>query len=304
MQKLKAILTLIRFPNLVFIFLTQFLAYIFIIRPAISIYSTPPTLNFQLATLLYFSTVLIAAAGYIINDYFDMGIDMVNKPQKITIEKDFSRRRIIIWHIVLNILGLMIAGFIAYHFAKLRFVSVQILCIFLLLVYSTTFKRKLISGNLIIAVLTSLTLYTTALYEPQFHLYDLNNFHSVSLWIYILFAFCITFIREIIKDIEDVKGDMVQQCETIPLVFGIDTAKKIVYSIIFILIGIVALSSIYLLHDKILLISILIFCIALPLLVVIYFIQKANTSKQFHKISTYIKIITLIGILSMVAIIF
>jgi 4-hydroxybenzoate polyprenyltransferase len=299
MQKLKAILTLIRFPNLVFIFLTQFLAYHFIIRPSISIYSTLPTLNLQCSTLLYFSTVLIAAAGYMINDYFDMGIDVVNKPQKITIEKNFSRRRIIIWHIILNILGLMIAGYIAYHFAKLRFVSVQILCIFLLLVYSTTFKRKLITGNLIIAVLTSLTLYTTALYEPKFHLYDFKNSYSLALWIYILFSFCITFVREIVKDIEDVKGDLVQQCETIPLVFGINRAKKFVYIIAFILILIIILASLFLMNAHIILISTLIICIALPILITMYLLSKSNTSKQFHQISTYIKIITLIGIVTM-----
>ena len=299
MQKLKAILTLIRFPNLVFIFLTQIIAYHFIICPAVTSNFILPTLSLQGATLLYFSTVLIAAAGYIINDYFDMGIDMVNKPHKMTIEKFFSRRRIIIWHILLNILGLMIAGYIAYHFVKLRFLSVQILCIFLLLVYSTTFKRKLLSGNLIIAILTSLTLYTAALYEPQFHLYDFKNSYSVSLWIYLLFSFCITFVREIIKDIEDVKGDLVQKCETIPLVFGINRAKNIVFLIAFILISIIFLASVFLLHANIILKITLLLGIVFPLFITLYLLWKANTSKQFHQMSTYIKIITFIGILSM-----
>jgi 4-hydroxybenzoate polyprenyltransferase len=299
MQKLKAILTLIRFPNLVFIFLTQIIAYYFIICPAVAKSSALPTLNFQSSTLLFISTVLIAAAGYIINDYFDMGIDMVNKPHKMTIEKYFSRRRIIIWHILLNILGLLIAGYIAFHFAKLRYLSVQIICILLLLVYSTTFKRKLFSGNLMIAILTSLTLYTTALYEPKFHLYDLKNTDSVSLWIYLLFSFCITLMREIIKDIEDIKGDLVQNCKTIPLVFGINRAKKIIYLIAFILTSIIILSSIYLLHTNIILIISLLIGIVFPLLITLFLLWKANTSKQFHQISTYIKIITFIGILSM-----
>lgn len=299
MQKLKAILTLIRFPNLVFIFLTQIIAYYFIIFPAVTKSSALPTLNFQSSTLLFISTVLIAAAGYIINDYFDMGIDMVNKPHKMTIEKYFSRRRIIIWHILLNILGLLIAGYIAFHFAKFRYLSIQIICILLLLVYSTTFKRKLISGNLMIAILTSLTLYNTALYEPKFHLYDLKNTDSVSLWTYLLFSFCITLMREIIKDIEDIKGDLVQNCKTIPLVFGINRAKKIIYLIAFILTSIIILSSIYLLHTNIILIISLLIGIVFPLLITLFLLWKANTSKQFHQISTYIKIITFIGILSM-----
>jgi 4-hydroxybenzoate polyprenyltransferase len=162
-----------------------------------------------------------------------------------------------------------------------------------------TFKRKLFSGNLMIAILTSLTLYNTALYEPKFHLYDLKNTDSVSLWIYLLFSFCITLMREIIKDIEDIKGDLVQNCKTIPLVFGINRAKKIIYSIAFILTSIIILSSIYLLHTNIILKISLLIGIVFPLLITLFLLWKANTSKQFHQISTYIKIITFIGILSM-----
>ncbi|MBK7041315.1 MAG: hypothetical protein IPH46_12825 [Bacteroidetes bacterium] len=86
--------------------------------------------------------------------------------------------------------------------------------------YSTTFKRKLIVGNFSIAILTSLTLVTIAMYEPQFELFNIHFQHTKLLWVYIFFSFIITFIREIVKDIEDVKGDTAQHCETIPLVWG------------------------------------------------------------------------------------
>jgi 4-hydroxybenzoate polyprenyltransferase len=106
-------------------------------------------------------------------------------------------------------------------------------------------------------------------------------------------------MREIIKDIEDIKGDLVQNCKTIPLVFGINRAKKIIYLIAFILTSIIILSSIYWLHTNIILIISLLIGIVFPLLITLYLLWKANTSKQFHQISTYIKIITFIGILSM-----
>ena len=235
MNTSKAIITLIRLPNLVFIFLTQLLAYYFIIQPAVVDTGKAPTLPPFYVLLLSFSTVLIATAGYMINDYFDIGIDAINKPGRVTIEKIFKRRTIIFWHVLLNIIGLALASYIAFQFLLLRFALIQLLCILLLVFYSTTFKRKLIIGNFVISILSALTLVTMAFYEPNFELFNVHFQHSKLLWMYVCFSFLITFIREIIKDIEDVKGDTVQNCQTIPLVWGILTAKKITYFFILLL---------------------------------------------------------------------
>lgn len=300
MQIIKAIVTIIRLPNLVFIFLTQLFAYYFIILPALHSTSQQATFNDFYIVLLSLSTVLIAAAGYIINDYFDIGIDAINKPNKVTIEKIFKRRTIIIWHIVFNIIGIAIAAYIAFYFVQLRYIIIQIISILLLLFYSTTFKRKLIIGNVTIACLTSLTLLTMAFYEPNFRLFDLQFAHSKLLWMYVLFAFLITLIREIIKDIEDVKGDTAQHCETIPLVLGIQTAKNICYVLIIFLEILIVVISIYFFQFNLFLVMFLAVFVSLPLILVSQKIVIAANSIDFHKISTYIKLVTLFGILSMV----
>lgn len=297
-QKLNAIIQLIRLPNLIFIGLTQCLTYFFIIQKQVT--PQQASMPWQHYVWLIFSTVLIAAAGYIINDYFDIGIDAINKPERVTIETIFKRRTIIIWHIMLNLVAILITGYLALHYFKLRFISVQLISIFLLVIYSTTFKRKLIIGNFTIACLTALTLISMAIYEPKFDLLNTDITAMKLFWLYTLFAFIITFIREIIKDTEDIKGDTLLQCKTIPLVWGINVAKQIVYTFIGILL-IVELYTFYCffqVNNK--LILILFLGTFLPMVLLIPKLKNANSSAHFHQLSQYIKWITLIGILSII----
>ncbi len=298
MSKIKAAFTLIRFPNLVFIFLTQVLARFFIIDPAIKDRGMIAVLDTPHFYLLCLSTVLIAAAGYIINDYFDIGIDAINKPHKVTIEKIFKRRTIIIWHISLNIAAMLIVIGLTLSLLQLRLVLIQLVSILLLIFYSTTFKRKLIIGNLCIGVLTGLTLLTVAFYEPAFELFNTDFLHSKLLWMYVLFSFIITFIREVVKDIEDVKGDTAQNCETIPLVWGIDNAKKIVYVFIGLLLTLLLITAYYFFSFNKVLVIYLFAAVFVPVIFTLYKTRQASHSADFNRISTYVKIVTLLGILS------
>jgi len=298
MQKLKAILTIIRFPNLVFIALTQILTYYCLILPSI----TTPTLTTFQFSLLTLSTVLIATAGYIINDYFDIGIDAVNKPQKVTIENVFKRRTIILWHIGLNVIALIIAGKIAYHYIQFRMLGFQLFSILLLVLYSTTLKRKLIIGNFSIAVLTALTLITTAIYEPNFRFWDPSQHRAKLFWVYVIFAFLITIIREIIKDIEDIKGDAIQQCKTIPLVWGINSSKNIIYGLLTILFLFLITVGFVFVHSNLIMICFLGVFVFLPLIWLSRMLFKAQIKADFHALSSMIKWITLMGILSMLLI--
>ncbi|MCC7030752.1 MAG: geranylgeranylglycerol-phosphate geranylgeranyltransferase [Chitinophagaceae bacterium] len=298
MSKIKAAFTLIRFPNLVFILLTQVLARFFIIDPAIKERGLSAVLDTPHFYLLCLSTVLIAAAGYIINDYFDIGIDAINKPHKVTIEKIFKRRTIIIWHISLNLAAMLIVIGLTLSLLQLRLVAIQLVSILLLIFYSTTFKRKLIIGNLCIGVLTGLTLLTVAFYEPAFELFNTDFLHSKLLWMYVLFSFIITFIREVVKDIEDVKGDTAQNCETIPLVWGIDNAKKIVYVFMILLLMLLLITTYYFFSFNKVLVIYLFAAVFVPVIFTLYKTRQASHSADFNRISTYVKIVTLLGILS------
>ncbi len=155
-------------------------------------------------------------------------------------------------------------------------------------------------GNLVIAILTSLAIISVAIYETHFPIWQWHLPEIEKFWMYILFAFLITLCREIVKDIEDIKGDGEKDCDTLPLRWGIEKAKWFVYISVFILFAFIfQLLS----HKKFELNPILIFWILLVILPLCFTMVKlyfAHTTRQFHQISSLLKWTTLSGILSMI----
>jgi 4-hydroxybenzoate polyprenyltransferase len=220
---MKAFLKLIRFPNLLIIAFTQYMVRWFILNPKGSTIT-----DFQFF-LLSLSTVMIAAAGYVINDYFDVRIDKVNKPERMVIDKGVKRRVAIGAHTVINILAVLIAAYVAITVGNWKLVLIHLLAATGLWLYSTTFKRKFLIGNIVISGFTALVPFITGLYEysgcPKLCLDSWNMKVILSLS---FFAFITTLLREIIKDIEDIEGDKEFGCKTMPIVLGIEATKRIV----------------------------------------------------------------------------
>ena len=222
-------LQLIRWKNLIIIFLTQLLAWWCVILP-----ESPEVLNPVNFLLLSLSTMLIAAAGYIINDYFDIKIDAINKPDKVVLEKTIPRKQAIIAHAALNTIALILAGYVAARAHHYEWPLLQAACIILLWFYSTHFKRQYMTGNIVVALLTSFTIITLVVYEPVIH--DLihlpgNNYSPSPLPVLVLlvfayFAFMLTWMREIVKDMEDLGGDAAGGCATIPVKKGLKYARN------------------------------------------------------------------------------
>ena len=165
--------------------------------------------------LISISTVLIAAAGYIINDYYDVKIDFVNKPERVVVDKLLKRRVVMAAHSILNFAGIGIGFLVSFKIALINFLSALLLWL-----YSNHLKRLPFVGNVAVALLTGAALLVIAIY------YQKNMFLVL---VYAIFAFSITLIREIIKDIEDVKGDTVFGCRTLPVIWGIRKTKMIIY---------------------------------------------------------------------------
>ena len=181
--------------------------------------------------LLVFSTVLIAAGGNIINDYFDVKADRINKPEKLIITKHIKRRWAIVTHWTFNGIAFGIAVFLSAKYSSLSFVFIHLISINTLWFYSMLFKRKVLIGNVLIAGLTSLVPILTMIYFKagnSFHLshseFDPDSWVAIIDYtlIYVLtgFAFTQNLAREIIKDIQDVKGDELIYVRSLPMVLG------------------------------------------------------------------------------------
>jgi len=319
LQLAGAFFRLIRWPNLVFIILTQWLFYYCIldigtvIAPGWHI-EYHPNLQPLLLGLLSLSSVLIAAAGYIINDYFDLNIDRVNKPDKLVVEKIIKRRWTILWHWLLSGLGIALGLYVSWRLRNPIVVLTNLGCVFLLYFYSTTFKRKLLIGNIIISLLTAwviLVLYVAefhfaAFQEPVYHTILSRLFKFAIL--YGGFAFIISLVREVVKDIEDMEGDARYGCRTMPIVWGVNVAKVFAGTWMVVLTGALIVIQFYVLqHDgpPMVLYCMVLYCLLLligPLLWILRKLYTAQTKADYHLLSRAIKGIMLAGILSMIII--
>jgi 4-hydroxybenzoate polyprenyltransferase len=304
-----AFFRLIRWPNLLFISLTQSLFYFCIIIP--SFYEGHPQheniLKLNEFILLSLSSVLIAAAGYIINDYFDLNIDRVNKPERVVVEKIIKRRWAIIWHWILSGIGIGIGFYLTWKLRNFFIGPSNVFCVLLLWSYSTTFKKKLLFGNILISLLTAWVIGVLYLAEFRLHRFVDPEFHGALSRIYKFtvvyasFAFIISLVREVIKDMEDMEGDARYNRRTMPLVWGLNAAKFFCVCWLTVLVAALIFIQFYVLQFRWWL-TIIYTCLGViyPILRVLKKLSGADQPAQFHQLSQIVKAIMLMGILSMI----
>lgn len=254
--------------------------------------------------LLCLSSVFIAAAGYIINDYFDLNIDLVNKPDKMVVDKIIRRRWTIAWHLVLSILGIAIGFYLDIATRVFLLGVANFICVMLLFIYSISLKRKFLIGNVIISLLTAWVILVITWCENANIINRMRNLNIDKIlretFLFAGFAFIISLIREVVKDMEDIEGDRKYGCRTMPIVWGINATKVFVAVWLVVLIATLVIVQIYAVHLQWWLS--IIYCITLiiaPLLWILKKLYTARTSKDFHTLSSLIKLVMLTGILSM-----
>lgn len=306
-----AFLRLIRWPNLVFIVVTQILFNYAVVRPVLRQVGLQPKLSPVTFIQLCLASVLIAAAGYIINDYFDVHIDRVNKPQKVLLDRYIRRRWAIFWHLLLSMTGVMISLVISFSIGD-RFLVIGIsnfFCVIALWVYSTTYKRKILIGNILISVLTAWTVWVVYLSEviSWWWLPALTPVQTLALSkllrlaaLYAGFAFIISLVREVVKDIEDVEGDRRGGCRTMPIVWGIPVSKTFSAVWLVVLISILLITQFYVVQfGWWLSVAYLLIVVVAPLCMVLRLLYLATAKAHYSRLSSWIKTIMLTGILSM-----
>jgi 4-hydroxybenzoate polyprenyltransferase len=271
---IEALLRLTRTVNVFILISAQYAAAYFLLHKAI--FTDWKLFLFSLAS------ACIAAGGYVINDYYDVKIDLINNPNRVVIGRSVPRRVAIMLHAFLSGAGIFIGFFLGW-----RIFIINVFAVFLLWFYSNTLKRLPFTGNLAVAVLTGLAVASlNALYQS----------HDALVYIYSLFAFFITLIREIIKDMEDLKGDDTFGCKTLPIIWGIRKTKGLIILLTIAFACFVTFTNFF--YQKLPFIY-LIMLLLIPLAWLIIRLISADTKKDFGWLSSFCKVIILLGILSM-----
>ena len=316
MQNFIQFLKLTRPLNLVIIALTMWLMRYFVLRPMVEVNGFELQLSNLHFLLLILSTVLIAAAGNVINDYFDQQTDRVNKPKDIIVGVHVKRRVAMGVHQLFNLIGLAIAVFVAWRIGMWKLSILSFFAAGSLWFYSVQFKKDLIIGNVIIAFLAGLVPLLVGIYEVPLLIkeygqqvvdayainlpgQDPSDYFRVMFYFifgYSIFAFILNLIREIQKDMADIKGDIRINARTIPIAYGLKKAKVITAVLI-----VSTMFSLVFLQQKVVSdnysLGYLIVAILLPLLISLWYNHKAVKRNEFVKAGNFLKLAMLGGIL-------
>ncbi len=298
---------LIRIQNLFIIAVTQYLFRYAILIPVMNFEHINPMLSHFNFALLVLSTILVAAAGYAINDYFDLRIDRINKNNRNVVGKNFSRRTVIKFHFALNIVAIILGTWVSYKAGSLKLATINIVMATLLWMYSVKYKAYFLVGNMLIAFSTAMTIIvvwlfdTIAINKAGMIIINYSHLLNILIWLFVGFAFVISMIREIIKDVEDFEGDKKVGCSTIPVVIGINKTKYLLIALTSL--SVLALSFIdfkvyrtFGLNFPFWYIAV---AVVLPFIYLLYTTIKAKEKEDYSFMSRVTKFLMLAGVLSM-----
>lgn len=276
---LYGLLRLIRFPNLMMIALGQYMTAIWLVGKDGQQWAIFMDGNLFILVL---STLIIAASGYMINDYYDVKIDFINKPDQVIVGRLLKRRKVMTAHTLLNFLGIALGILLGIMIGIINFISA-----FLLWLYSNQLKRMPFIGNFVVACLTATSIALVGYYYRQ---------NETLVYTYAIFAFAFTLVREIIKDMEDMRGDEKFGCKTLPLTLGIPATKYVLYALLVIFLILLALMGIKANNE---ILTIYFSFLSIPFMVFVAKLYSADKKKDFSALSKYCKLIMLSGIISM-----
>lgn len=285
---------LIRYKNLLLLAFMQLLfSFVIISNKSVSSFDSSKLI------LLILATVLLAAAGNVINDFFDVNVDKINKPNKVLVGNVISKKNTLLLYYCLIFFGFVSGFILAYICNKLIYSFIFIGISIVLYWYSKSFKKIALLGNFIVSFFIALSIVMIVIFPSfDFKIFKTFPFLLYSLFAYASFAFSLNFIREIVKDIEDIDGDFSQNMKTLPILIGRKRVKFFVFYLSFIPFMFAVFLTSYI--NQLLFSVYSIIFIVIPLGYFIYQIKETQSKKKLHQLSTLLKLIMFFGILSII----
>lgn len=302
-------LKIIRYPNLVIIVLTQYLLYYCVIRPFYVLENTQPALDGLHFALLVLSTILIAAAGYVINDCYDTETDEINKPGRVIVGRSIPLETAMRLFWIMNIAGILLGFYLSLHVKYLLLGFVFVAVSLMLWFYTIRYQKTVLWGNLAISLLSALVILIVWIFEffalracPTVYVEAMKvlaTMRNITI-AYALFAFLLSMIREILKDISDVKGDSASGHHTLPVAYGSGNAGALAAIITGLTVMAIGAAQYFLYLEGYNLVFWYAMIALQPLTLYLFFQTiRANSSTDYRFLSNTAKIIMVAGILSM-----
>lgn len=277
--KFLSLLSVVRGYNILIIVLAQYLAAIFIFSPE------KPLKQILFDLDLYFlvlATMCVIASGYIINNFYDSRKDRINKPIKSKIDSIVGQRTKLNIYFLLNFIGVLFGYLVSWRAAL--FFAVYI---FLIWLYSHKLKKYPLTGLLSAAILSILPFFAVFIYFKNF---------STIIFTHAAYLFFVLMIRELLKDLENIKGDIVQDYQTIPLKYGEHFTKMLITLLV-----LLTLNPIYFLwkYPEIGMMKYYFYFAGVTFIFFLYLLWKAKSRKDFVILHNIVKLVILIGVLSL-----
>ncbi|APG59433.1 geranylgeranylglycerol-phosphate geranylgeranyltransferase [Christiangramia salexigens] len=291
-------LKLIRAGNLLFIALTMFLVKYGLFTP----FGVDITLNLFGFSMLVLSVVLVAASGYVINDIYDVDADLKNKPERTYINTSISEKAAYRLFFIFNIIGLGLGFYLSNMIGRPGFSAFFILGSAVLYMYNSQWQQTILVGNILVSVIVGLIPVGVGLYDLLPAITPQNQqTQSVIFSIlidYSIFAFLVNFIREIVKDQEDINGDHNAGYKTLPIVIGISRTNKLLFFLALLPTGFLIYYIYHYLFENLSAVLYALFLLVAPLLFFLVNIWKAKKKKEFKRLSLILKAVLFFGLIS------
>lgn len=307
---IKPYFQLLRVGNIAFIAILLWIMEKWVATPLLQLAQFTEQMPWWVLLLLIIATTSIAAGGYVINDYFDVKIDRINRPDDLVVTRHISRESAMHLFMALSGIGIVTGLAAAWWAHSWTLLMIFVVIPGLLWFYSASYKRQLIVGNIVVAFVSALVPLLIAIANADYlnHLYGNTLAYTpivgqLYVWLggFAIFAFLMTFTREIVKDIEDIAGDREMECRTIPIVWGITTSKIIATILLMAIVALLAYVVIGILpfpHDwHTFSVRYVVFGIITPVLCILALLWSANNKIEWHRIQTILKFVMVMGVM-------